>query len=647
MVSSWTFFPESPTLILCDQSTNENISKHLSYKLGIYIFVPLTFMSVLVILICYGRILYLIQKHVKSTEKTLGGTKKIKKNKVAPEKENKKKVIGLDAMVNNFMPPGFSIIDYDYKGSRISLASIGKEDDNSQKRDYIAPMSPMDAYKEHKIENEGTSKENDKSTEKQNTSSKKTDNEHISSISGKIDILPTIQSLSSIMSSRNNSATDECQRNNDILSVTNFETTSFKRKYITVNQTEENNDVTSPLQLIEGVKGDEKTETLEKETFNTLLRNNKEENKAGSNVAANDDGAFYEPEGHKYQATNDSEQGKNTRSTDKGNQFNDSEATQCNDEVITNMFAAKRSPLTTRMGRERECDKLDKSPSEQLRMCADDSESTTKIDSAPLKAKRYTNKSCSMIDEAVTDIDTVNRRNNCQMIKDNVGSGEDENDKQNTELRPDVDGPDCDPSKRKCDAAGYGSGYTTEETEVTDVNCKLATKTEGAQKDNDKDEGVEPATLSNKSKRNSKKDGSLKPRVSVVKIYDADGKTVKAKTSRETVAGDICVINTSNKIKGKRKIEAKSAKRAAVVLVTFLIAWLPFPIIIIVSWFMTTDSSNQNQALISAYIVSMTLSLLAASVNPIVYGAINKQFYKEIKKMFKKCRQRCSKKAKE
>ena len=374
----------------------------------------------------------------KTTKKTLGGTKKIKKNKVAPEKDIKKKVIGLDAMVNNFMPPGFSIIDYDYRGSRISLASIEKEENNSHKRDCISPMLPMDAYKENKIENEGASKEDDKSTDKQNTSSKKSDNEHVSHISGKVDILPTIQSLSSVMSSKNNSANDEYQRSNDLLSVTNFESTSSFRKYITVNQVEENNDVCSPLQLIEGVKGDEKIETLKKETFRTTQRDNKEENKAGSNMGANDDGAFYEAEAHYYQATNDSEQGKNTRLTDKGNQFNEGEATQCNEEVITNMFAAKRSPLTTRMGRDRECDKLDESPSEQLRMCADESGSHTKIDTSPLKAKGYTNKSLSMIDEAVSDIDTVNRRNNRQMIKDKVGSGQNKNYKQDTELGRDT-----------------------------------------------------------------------------------------------------------------------------------------------------------------------------------------------------------------
>ena len=644
MVSSWTFFPDSPTLILCDRSNNENVSRHLSYKLGIFIFVPLTFLSVLVIIICYGRILYLIQKHVKTTEKTLGGTKKIQKNKVAPEKESRKKVLGLDAMVNNFMPPGFSIIDYDYRGSRVSLASIGKEENNSHRRDCISPMLPMDAYKENKIENEEASKEEDKSTEKQNTSSMKSNNEHISSISGKVDILPTIQSFSSVMSSKNNSANDEHQRSNDLPSVTNFESTSSKRKYITINQTEENSDVSFPLQLIEGMKGDDKMETLKKETFRTVQRDNKEENKAFSNVAANDDGVFYEAGCYDYLATNDSEQGKNTRSTDKGNQFNEGEATQCNEEVITNMFAAKRSPLTTRMGRDRECDKLDESPSEQLRMYADESESHTKIDTLPLKAKGYTNKSLSMIDEAVTDIDTVNRRNNKEMIKDNVGSGENKNYKQNIELRRDVEGPERDLSKKKGDASRHGSRHTSEETEVIDGNFKLATQTVGSQKD--KGKGAGPVALPNESKRNTKNDGSLKTRMSIVKIYDADGKTVKAKTSRQTVAGDICFINTSNKIKGKRKIEAKSAKRAAVVLFTFLIAWLPFPIIILVSWYMNISSSNQIQALISAYIVSMTLSLLAASVNPIVYGAINKQFYKEFKKMFKKCRQNCSKKAK-
>ena len=75
---------------------------------------------------------------------------------------------------------------------------------------------------------------------------------------------------------------------------------------------------------------------------------------------------------------------------------------------------------------------------------------------------------------------------------------------------------------------------------------------------------------------------------SVVQIHDADGLTIKAKTTRTTITGDICVMNTSNKIRGKRKIEAKSAKRTAIVLITFLIAWLPFPIVITVLWMFNT-----------------------------------------------------------
>ena len=145
------------------------------------------------------------------------------------------------------------------------------------------------------------------------------------------------------------------------------------------------------------------------------------------------------------------------------------------------------------------------------------------------------------------------------------------------------------------------------------------------------------------SKKNSKKKSKSKKdsTSSVVQIYDADGMTMKAKTTRTTITGDICVMNNSNKIKGKRKIEAKSAKRTAIVLLTFLIAWLPFPLMIIVLWMFNAQIATQVEALLSAYLISLTFSLLAASVNPLVYGATNKQFYKEFKRLMKTCKQSC------
>ena len=149
-----------------------------------------------------------------------------------------------------------------------------------------------------------------------------------------------------------------------------------------------------------------------------------------------------------------------------------------------------------------------------------------------------------------------------------------------------------------------------------------------------------PSKKDPKKKNKSKKDSTS----SVVQIYDADGMAMKAKTTRTNVTGDICVMNNSNKIKGKRKIEAKSAKRTAIVLVTFLIAWLPFPLMIIVLWIFNAQKATQVEALLSAYLISLTLSLLAASVNPLVYGATNKQFYKEFKRIIKKCRQDCKRK---
>ena len=124
---------------------------------------------------------------------------------------------------------------------------------------------------------------------------------------------------------------------------------------------------------------------------------------------------------------------------------------------------------------------------------------------------------------------------------------------------------------------------------------------------------------------------------SVVQIHDADGMTMKAKMMRTTITGDICVMNNSNKIKGKRKIEAKSAKRTAVVLITFLIVWLPFPVVIMVLWFLNAQSAAHVKVLLSSYLISLTLSLLAASINPLMYGVINKQFHKEFKRLIKKC----------
>ena len=197
----------------------------------------------------------------------------------------------------------------------------------------------------------------------------------------------------------------------------------------------------------------------------------------------------------------------------------------------------------------------------------------------------------------------------------------------------------------------HNNVYGKTGTEKPQIFCQLSPKrndkldAEQGQDEIIKLEVLSTKALEGESSKTSTvmKDQHLKPKMSVVKIHDADGLTIKAQTSRQTVTGDICVITPSNKMRGKRKIEAKSAKRAAIVLLTFLIVWLPFPCVIMVSWYLHAGNPNQIQALISAYIVSMTLSLLAASVNPLVYGAINKQFYKEFTRLFKKCRQGCTK----
>ena len=670
MITAWTLFKDSPTLILCDQSESIAASKHLSYKLGIYLFVPLTFISVVVILIFYGRILYLIQKHVKSTAKTLGGKKTEKKttkkrNKVVPEKESKTKV--LEVMVNNFMPPGFSIVDTDFRGSRISLASIGKEEEDREDK-----MSPLVAYDENKITKEMT--EETEKLEQSHKGETKKNSTRISTISQKV--LPTISSASSFAKSSGQNILKEFPEgdqikddagNIDILSVSRLGSANFKATHV-LDHLE-----SISLEPIKVAKS-QKSHHILSDTYKTLPMDDKQ---TSGNTSGQDSG-FCEHVNLIHRSVSPSEQGANiTLLTDKVSQFANAEAMKCNANVMTNLPSTTDIPVTSRMIRDSEYSKTpDERHSSQLSRCADHHETITHVDATSYENEGHMNKSFSMSDEDTTGIkdaskgsnndpnETNSRCNEEKQIHESVETNlcathrdkncieEEFNAQSNKQSQLHV-GKNKFKIKTTSDVIVPSRKYATKDTETRELNSKMVITVND---NTEKSEGGKESSMPIKLKKKSKGEGSnlltpendriLKQRTSVVQIYDADGQTVKAKTTRQTVAGDICVINTSNKIKGKRKIEAKSAKRAAVVLVTFLIAWLPFPIVIVVSWYLHTYNSEQIQILTSAYIVSMTLSLLAASINPLVYGAINKQFYKEFKKMFKKCKQCCTKKFK-
>ena len=673
MIMAWTLFQDSPTLLLCDHSDSFYASKHLSYKMGIYIFVPLTFLSVFIILVFYGRILYLVQKHVKSTEKTLGGDKSGKRkttakknNKVAPKKQRESTAKVLDVMVNNFMPPGFSIIDTDLRGSRISLASIGKND-NDNKEDEI---SPLDAYNENSTTNRMTPKETDLFKVKESNKTEIKKNKGVSTISHNVDILPTIRSASSLnKSSGQNNPTclgidsDDPIRDyaadGQILSVSNLETSNFKT-----------NHAPGHVECVTKVAN-------RKSNLNDTHNIQQVYGKRASVNTPSQGSGFCRREDLKQLAANSTEHDANDAlSKDKISPFACPEAIKCNSNVITNLPSTETVQTTSRMMRDCEFDEPNGNPSAQFSMCTGDHETITKVDTIPLEIEGYMNKSFSLTDEDTAAINGVGKGSNNGTNGTNSRYGSNDkhvhltantskgefsvqtsnqgattvNTKQNRSRQ------DVGRNKAKITTISVmvpNSECALDETDTTEVNSKLSPVLINSKKREDVVESAMPVIMKKKTTGDgttpmtAKKGGVLTEKMSVVKIYDADGQTVKAKTSRQTVAGDICVINTSNKIKGKRKLEAKSAKKAAVVLVTFLIAWLPFPIVIVVSWFLDTHNTEQIRILTSAYVVSMTLSLLAASVNPVVYGAINKQFSKEFKKMLKKCKQSCTKKLKQ
>ena len=180
MILDWTLFQESPTHLLCIMSSAESVYRNLSYELGIYIFVPLTFLSVCLILVFYGSILYLVQKHVRTTQSTLGGLKK-KSNRVHPVNDSIQNIL-----VNNYMPSDIIIVENDAK------ASTSKElkECSSNSKPKGRNMSVMEAY-----QTEGDSTKHSLK-QRQRKLLTKAKSSSVNNISKNVSFLPPLRSIS-------------------------------------------------------------------------------------------------------------------------------------------------------------------------------------------------------------------------------------------------------------------------------------------------------------------------------------------------------------------------------------------------------------------------------------------------------------------
>jgi hypothetical protein len=129
------------------------------------------------------------------------------------------------------------------------------------------------------------------------------------------------------------------------------------------------------------------------------------------------------------------------------------------------------------------------------------------------------------------------------------------------------------------------------------------------------------------------------PRVkkeSVIDVHDFDGKVMLAAARTDQVVGSVCVMSNKNKFKGKRKLEGRTAKRASVIIIVFLVCWLPMPIVYLVTDHVTNRYGVQ-KIINGAELFCLCLASLTAALNPVVFGLVNKQWRNEFLKIMKKC----------
>ena len=123
-----------------------------------------------------------------------------------------------------------------------------------------------------------------------------------------------------------------------------------------------------------------------------------------------------------------------------------------------------------------------------------------------------------------------------------------------------------------------------------------------------------------------------------IKIYSIEGTVVSASATNE-IAGSVCVINQKSRERGRRKMEARTAKRSAGVIGSFLLCWLLFPIVVILRQHLQKVDSIQKMNDIQ--MVAITLATMTTALNPIVYGLVNKQFRTEYMKIMRNCGKKC------
>ncbi len=503
MILTWTTFPESPTHLLCIDPNLDEAHRLLSYELGLYIFMPLSFLSVLIIVVCYINILFLIQKHVKNTSRTLGGATTTKRSQVAP--------IDSDEQTTQENAASKSALGGQQRWLRASRSgktetkAAGSRHENSSPIRTISQTVP---FEKHSNMNPSRGSHKDAGFERPSSAQLREDfGQH------------------RLTRSNSDSATPRERRSHDP-----------KRAIVTTSNKDVQQSLTEETQSPRQANADEKRWSKNSTKSHTPLR--------------------------------------------KSNQW----TSEIRDEANADLKRDGSDAAAAELGADGTGDATDDVPARFVGDAAEDSHQT------PANSLALT---------------ALGIRGDARFAT-----------RETVEFKR----PDVKVTQDKVPVSFHPVSHVQAGT--SDTNHRFA--------------ALGPADLDRVSS-NKVKTGS-----SDITIHDAHRASRTPKIPRHDTAADLSVTNNFNRIKGKRKMEAKSALRTAIVLATFLLAWLPFPLVLVTLWVENfhTSTATQVEALLFAYMVSLTFSLLAASVNPLVYGAINKPFYKELRRLVKRCRMR-------
>nr|KAG5708407.1 hypothetical protein BaRGS_026134 [Batillaria attramentaria] len=114
----------------------------------------------------------------------------------------------------------------------------------------------------------------------------------------------------------------------------------------------------------------------------------------------------------------------------------------------------------------------------------------------------------------------------------------------------------------------------------------------------------------------------------VVNVVEMDGTAhLERLENVENVHGDVCVLNTKNRLQGRRRVEGRVAKRLVVLFLTFLLLWLPFPFAVLyirINHFTPHGhmpwKEGVEQKVTDILAVLSALTTVTAAVNPVFYG---------------------------